>query len=169
MNLSKGIFLLLVCGFLTLGPIAPSAAAESAVKVSLWDRGPHSMDAVGKGRVREMGMRTGNMSMAMLGIDAEPKSIKAGRVTFRVTNVSKDMIHEMVVSPVPDSGKPLPYDKSLEKVDEDAAGHLGEVPELSPGQSGSLSLRLKPGKYILYCNVAGHYALGMWTRITVTD
>jgi len=170
MNLSNGRFLFLLCGLLTLGPIAPSVAAASTVEVSLWDRGPHSMDAFGKGRMRRgIGMRPKTMSKAMLGIDAEPKSIKGGRVTFQVTNTSKDMIHEMVVSPVSDSGKPLPYDKSLGKVDEDSAGHLGEVSELSPGQSGSLSLRLKPGKYILYCNVPGHYALGMWTRMTVTN
>lgn len=159
---------MLLCALLTVGPIAPSVAAQSIVKVSLWDKGPHSLDAFGSGMMRGMGMGTGKMPMAMLGIDAQPKSVKAGRVTFEVTNTSKDMIHEMVVSPVPDSGRPLPYDKSLAKVDEDAAGHLGEVSELSPGKSGSLSLALKPGKYILYCNVPGHYALGMWTLITVT-
>jgi uncharacterized cupredoxin-like copper-binding protein len=26
---------------------------------------------------------------------------------------------------------------------------------------------LKPGRYILYCNIPGHYALGMWTLLTV--
>jgi uncharacterized cupredoxin-like copper-binding protein len=179
---SRGKLLLLLCGVFVLGAIGPSiaaeqnvaaehkVAAENIVKVSLWDRGPHSLDAFGNGMMRGMGMGMGtkDMPMAMLGITAEPGSVKAGRVTFEVTNSSKDMIHEMVVSPVADPSKPLPYDKSLAKVDEDAAGHLGEVSELSPGQSGSLSLSLKPGTYILYCNVPGHYALGMWTLITVT-
>ena len=27
---------------------------------------------------------------------------------------------------------------------------------------------LKPGLYILYCNIPGHYVLGMWTLMTVT-
>lgn len=169
MNQSRRKLLLLLCGLLTLGPIAPSFAAESIVKVSLWDKGPHSLDAFGQGMMRGMGMKTKNMPRAMLGIDVHPKTITAGMVTFEVTNTSKDMVHEMVVSPVPDSGKPLPYDKSLSKVDEDAAGHLGEVSELTPGQSGTLKLALKPGKYILYCNLPGHYSLGMWTLITVTN
>jgi len=42
------------------------------------------------------------------------------------------------------------------------------VSELAPGKSGVLRIALKPGKYILYCNAPGHYALGMWTEITVT-
>jgi uncharacterized cupredoxin-like copper-binding protein len=52
-------------------------------------------------------------------------------------------------------------------VNEDAAGHLGEVSELDPGQSGSLSMKLDPGTYMLFCNVPGHYMAGMWTTITV--
>lgn len=32
-----------------------------------------------------------------------------------------------------------------EKVDEDAAGHIGEVAELETGQSGALTMTLKPG------------------------
>jgi uncharacterized cupredoxin-like copper-binding protein len=27
---------------------------------------------------------------------------------------------------------------------------------------------MQPGTYILYCNIAGHYAMGMWTLLTVT-
>jgi uncharacterized cupredoxin-like copper-binding protein len=53
------------------------------------------------------------------------------------------------------------------RVNEDAAGHLGEVSELDPGQSGSLSMKLDPGTYMLFCNVPGHYMAGMWTTITV--
>ena len=68
----------------------------------------------------------------------------------------------------PDPNTPLPYDETLMKVDEDAAGHLGEVAELAPGQSGALRLTLKPGQYILYCNIPGHYAVGMWSLLTVT-
>ena len=43
-----------------------------------------------------------------------------------------------------------------------------EVSELDPGASGSLTVALQPGKYLLICNVPGHYASGMWTEFTVT-
>ena len=35
-------------------------------------------------------------------------------------------------------------------------------------ESGSVTVDLRPGTYILYCNVAGHYVMGMWTSVTVT-
>ena len=45
---------------------------------------------------------------------------------------------------------------------------LGEVGDLPPGHSGKLTLNLKPGKYLLFCNESGHYADGMKTELTVT-
>jgi uncharacterized cupredoxin-like copper-binding protein len=50
---------------------------------------------------------------------------------------------------------------------EEAAGHLGEVAELDPGAGGSLTLTLPPGKYVLACNLPGHFDSGMWTVLTV--
>ncbi|MFO1033373.1 MAG: sulfocyanin-like copper-binding protein [Hyphomicrobiales bacterium] len=45
---------------------------------------------------------------------------------------------------------------------------LGSVNEIAPNASApSLTLNLDPGKYLLYCNIAGHYAYGMWTVIDV--
>jgi len=72
------------------------------------------------------------------------------------------------MKPSPASGKPLPYDTETERVKEELAGSLGEVSELDPGQKGALRIELKPGKYIIYCNIPGHYALGMWTTFNVT-
>ena len=37
---------------------------------------------------------------------------------------------------------PLPFVAADNRVDEDAAGHLGEVSELDPGKSGALTLTL---------------------------
>jgi uncharacterized cupredoxin-like copper-binding protein len=69
--------------------------------------------------------------------------------------------------PVRDPKDPLPYIDAENRVDEDAAGHLGEVSELDPGKTGALRLHLAPGKYLLFCNVPGHFANGMWTEVTV--
>ena len=92
---------------------------------------------------------------------------KAGVVTFKVTNNSKDTIHEMIVMQLDKAGDPLPYIAAENRVDEDKSGDKGEVSELDPGKSGSLTVDLKPGKYLLICNVPGHYASGMWTEFTV--
>ena len=36
-----------------------------------------------------------------------------------------------------------------------------------PTKSASLILDLAPGKYLLFCNVAGHYMAGMWATVEV--
>jgi len=52
-------------------------------------------------------------------------------------------------------------------MDEEAAGAIGEVAETLPGESGSVVLHLRPGIYMLTCNIPNHYAMGMWTLINV--
>jgi uncharacterized cupredoxin-like copper-binding protein len=136
-------------------------AADSKVNVTLWDKGPSAEVKTDEG----MGM-AGDHSKATMGLKLSKDHAKAGNVTFLVKNSSKQIVHEMVVIPYPANGK-VPYSDKDSKFDEDAAGHLGEVSELEPGKSGSVTLDLKPGKYILSCNVATHYANGMWTVLTV--
>lgn len=137
------------------------AFADTVVNVSLWDK--PEMDMAG-GLGHGMG---GDMSSASMGITLSTSSAPAGKVTFEATNDSKDMIHEMVLSPLASADAVLPYVESEGKIDEDAAGHIGEIEELEPGQSGALTINLKPGTYIVYCNIAGHYMGGMWTTIEV--
>ena len=103
------------------------------------------------------------------GITTGLAEVSAEDFTFQVTNDSKDIIHEMVLAPVADVSKPLPYNSNEAKVYEVAAGHLGEVVELETGQSGALTMTLKPGTYILYRNIPGHYVIGMWTLLIVTS
>jgi uncharacterized cupredoxin-like copper-binding protein len=145
--------------------VGQAFAKTTVVNVSLWDRGAMSMNMLKMGPMMGMGM--GQMPNGPMGIKVSTATVAAGPVTFNVTNDSKDMVHEMVLSPIKDDKTALPYDKVGQKVDEDAAGHLGEVAELEHGQKGSLTINMKPGHYILYCNIAGHYVLGMWTLITV--
>ena len=109
-----------------------------------------------------------DLSKATMGIKLDRSSAPAGVVTFKVTNVSKDTIHELIVMYMNDPRKPLPYIDKENWVDEDKAGDKGEVSELDPGQSGTLSVPLRVGKYLLICNVPGHYAAGMWAEFEVT-
>lgn len=154
----------LLSALLAIGFIAvladPSSAAE-VIKVSLEDKGA----AMEMPKDLGMGM-SGDMSKAIMSVVVDRTTVKAGDVTFNVTNNSKEMIHEMLVAPA-NPAKPLPFvDKDL-RVDEEASKDLGEVSELDPGKSGSLTIALTPGTYILFCNIAGHYMSGMWTLITV--
>ncbi|WP_428548684.1 plastocyanin/azurin family copper-binding protein [Profundibacter sp.] len=89
------------------------------------------------------------------------------RGLFDVINASTDSEHEMVVTKLSGPDGTLPYDTDAMRVDEEAAGSKGEVSELPAGEKGALTVTLEPGTYVLYCNIAGHYAAGMWTEITV--
>lgn len=114
-----------------------------------------------------MAMPGADMTKAVMSVIAVPNVVHAGEVTFKATNKSTDFTHEMILVKVADPHKQLPYVTADTKVNEDAAGHLGEVSELDPGKSGSLTMKLDPGTYMLFCNVPGHYMAGMWTTITV--
>jgi uncharacterized cupredoxin-like copper-binding protein len=143
---------------------APALADDTAttVKVTLWDKGASAPMTMDEG----LGMTHASKAGSNMGIKLSKKTVKAGEVTFKVTNASKDTVHEMLVIPAPADGK-VPYDEKESKFDEDKAGSLGEVEETDPGKTGELTLNLKPGKYIISCNVANHFANGMWTTFTV--
>jgi hypothetical protein len=45
---------------------------------------------------------------------------------------------------------------------------LGSIPELRPGRSGTLTVRLRePGRYLVFCSLAGHEAKGMHAVLRV--
>jgi uncharacterized cupredoxin-like copper-binding protein len=99
---------------------------------------------------------------------ATPDSVKAGRIKINATNESQGLVHEVIVVASPPNVGKLPYDQKVGRVIESRIRDLGEVSDLPPGKSGSLTLTLAPGNYLLICNQPNHYQAGMWTRFTVT-
>jgi uncharacterized cupredoxin-like copper-binding protein len=143
---------------------SPSQAAGTVVNVSLWDKGAETAMATDLG----FPAPGKDMSKATMGIAVSVETVKAGETTFEVLNSSKDAIHEMIIARLQDLTRLLPYNSEESRVDEDhMANVLGEVSELDPGQTGALRLDLKPGKYLLFCNIPGHFTSGMWTIFTV--
>jgi uncharacterized cupredoxin-like copper-binding protein len=88
--------------------------------------------------------------------------VPAGQVTFVVRN-SGTIPHELVVLRWTGDPRNLPR-KGYKAVEGKLA--VGEVEELDPGHVGEATLVLKPGKYLLICNVPGHYQLGMHAVLT---
>jgi uncharacterized cupredoxin-like copper-binding protein len=100
-------------------------------------------------------------------------SIAAGSVTFNAKNVGPAEQHEMVVVKTDLGLLELPTG-SDGKVDEEGANleAMGEVTELNVGASGSVTLDLTAGHYLLICNIVdadgtAHYGKGMVTALTV--
>ena len=110
---------------------------------------------------------SGDPSHQGMVMKSDTGSVRAGRVTFRATNLSKELLHEMLVLPAPRGGKELPYDPRTNTVMEKRAHSMGEISDLRPGAHGALTLTLKPGTYLLICNQPGHYKAGMSTTLTV--
>jgi len=168
MQITRRATLALAAGFAALVSVQAAVAAETTVTVSLWDKGAESV-MMDDAHMAMMGKMQMPDTMAMMGITIDVATVPAGTVTFNVTNASKDIVHEMVLSPVTAGSTELPYLKDENRIDEETAGHLGEVSELDPGAAGSLTVDMTPGQYILYCNIPGHFIGGMWTLLTVTE
>ena len=85
----------------------------------------------------------------------KPKSVKPGKVTFTAKNAGK-LGHELVVvkTNVAPGKLKVKGSKAVEK------GRVGKVQNIQPGKSKKLTLKLKKGKYVLLCNVPGHYQAG---------
>ena len=164
-----------------MGLMATSAAAmafarptlaqddtRTIVQVNMWDNGADQISGFDMERRVMLGTPDAAFKNdAPMGFTPNKYVIPHGDVTFVATNTSELQEHEMIVIPIADVTAALPYDTDSERLDEDAAGAIGEVPETKPGETGSVTLRLDPGTYMLACNIAGHYAMGMWTLITV--
>lgn len=168
MKLSRRSAILIASGLLPYLTVSRAARAETVVKVDLWDKGPASMENVDTMAPMGMAMSGAGMGTATMGITVDAVEFPAGEVTFNVTNGSPEFYHAVTISSVADPSTALPYLDDKKMVDEDAAGVTARVKELRPGTSRSVTVDLHPGTYILYCNIAGHYAMGMWVLVKVT-
>ena len=89
----------------------------------------------------------------------------AGTVTFTVTNEGVKK-HEFVVL-----ATDTPVDQLTVKGDEvveDDYTSPGEIGDLPPGDTLTLTVDLAAGPYALICNLKGHYRMQMYAAFTVT-
>ncbi len=161
--------MLKLCRFMISMAIISSATAmpahaDAVVNVTLIDKSglPDLSNSMRFG----MGMQ-GDMKMAKMGININLKVVDRGKVRFDVVNLASKLVHEVIVASIADENRVLTYNSARNKVNEETIKTFGQVSEIGPSKSASLTLELKPGKYILYCNIAGHYMAGMWAVIEV--
>jgi plastocyanin len=81
-------------------------------------------------------------------LDPSDPTVKAGTVTFNVTN-DGDTTHNLEVE----------GDGVEEELEQD----------LAVGESGELTVDLEPGTYEMYCPIANHRDLGMEGEVTVEE
>jgi uncharacterized cupredoxin-like copper-binding protein len=101
------------------------------------------------------------------GITASPHEVSPGTVVIRVANHGPDR-HELIVVRVRGKGG-LPLRSDGMTINEEAL-QRAEVGVLEPGAPGSvrdLRVNLSAGRYVLFCNMSGHYMGGMHTMVVV--
>ena len=106
------------------------------------------------------------VTLADMSIKLSASSVAAGTVTFNVSN-GGTTDHEFVVLQTATAQNALPSDpanpsRALE------TGRAGKIESLAPRATGTLTLTLGSGSYVLICNNPAHYsALGMHTAFSV--
>lgn len=99
------------------------------------------------------------------GIAPSPTSVPAGMVRFLAHNEG-DEEHEFVVVKTDLAPDALPV--KGDEVEEGDIEMIGELEDVKAGQAPVLPLDLKPGKYVLFCNLPEHYQKGMFAGLEVT-
>jgi uncharacterized cupredoxin-like copper-binding protein len=94
-----------------------------------------------------------------------PAVVPAGNVELRVSNGGPDT-HELILLRGDEKLSLRPDNLTL---DEDALKPrtVGTLEDDHPGSQRVWHLHLAPGRYVLVCNMSGHYLGGMHTELTV--
>jgi uncharacterized cupredoxin-like copper-binding protein len=88
-------------------------------------------------------------------------SAKAGKVTFKIKNTGAlDHTFDVVKTTLPVGKLPVKNQRVTLKP-------LATSGPFKPGKGGTLTLTLKPGKYVLFCNVKAHYGAGQRVAFVV--
>lgn len=92
------------------------------------------------------------------------QSIKAGTIKFGIENRG-GMAHEFELLKTDLAPDKLPVDGGSGKAKED--GLVKQVQNIGVGKVAVVSADLAAGHYVIICNVAGHYQLGMRAELRV--
>lgn len=97
-------------------------------------------------------------------IVSDQPTVTAGRTVIGIRNHAS-MLHEVKVIKTDLAPDKLPIDGATAKASEN--GKAGELLNIAAGASRKLVVDLAPGTYVIICNVAGHYQLGMRVGLEV--
>lgn len=130
-----------------------------------------SSDAPGSGPSAAPGT-TIKVELKEWAFDASSKTAPAGLITFEAKNKGKE-VHELVLFKTDLAPADLPVDEEG-AVDEKGAGLelIDEVENVKAGETKQFAVDLKPGKYVMACNVVEngqrHFMNAMYGTFTVT-
>ena len=97
-----------------------------------------------------------------------PNKIKAGQITFHVTNIDSADTHSFIILKTDLDPGALPLDSSnnVYLTAQDLA-RIDGIDQLAPDAVQDLIVNLQPGNYVAICHLPGHYQAGMYAGFTV--
>ena len=109
-----------------------------------------------------------DVTMSDFAIHASRTDVPAGRVVLRVTNDGPST-HEINVDRSPYAAGGIPRQRDGITANEDAHGlhRIDSIEQVDLHQTSDLTVNLRPGRYVLWCNLEGHYLGGMHRVIHV--
>jgi hypothetical protein len=95
-----------------------------------------------------------------------PKQLASGDVLLLARNQGPDE-HELIVARIGALGLPLRGDGLTLNEEALERSEAGVLEPGAPGSERELHVKLSPGHYLFFCNMAGHYMGGMRTEVVV--
>lgn len=101
--------------------------------------------------------KTVNVTLKEFTLKATAAKAPAGKVTFVVKNAGQ-LEHEFVLVRTTKAPGALPL--KGQKASFPSSSELAELEHIQPGQTKRVTVTLKASKYVLLCNLPGHYQAG---------
>jgi uncharacterized cupredoxin-like copper-binding protein len=164
----NGLLTLLAVAAIAAVPIAGCGDDDSTTSTT---EASEAQEGTGTGAATTEGGGGATLKIKMGDFYFAPKNAtaQAGPTTIEAPNEGT-VEHELVLFKTNMNPAKLPTDANgdvdEEKLDE-VAEEVGEIADVEPGESKSEEFDLTPGKYVMFCNVPGHYAQGMYGTLTV--
>jgi uncharacterized cupredoxin-like copper-binding protein len=145
---------------LGLGAVGPAGCGNTSSAKS-----PDTTTAAAAAAPAKPASASGAVSVTLSEWKVTPTTttVAHGPVTFDVRNAGAQP-HEMVVLKTTKEAAALGKAGTARLPE---TGHVGEVGELKAGAGGKTTIHLKPGHYVLICNLPGHWTAGMRSDLTV--
>lgn len=170
MNARTGFLTLLAVVALAAIPIAGCGSDDSTTSTTEAGETQEENEGGAASAEGEGGGATLEIKMGDYFFDPENAIAQAGSSTIDAPNEGK-VEHELVVFKTDLDPSKLPTDSAgnvdEEQLEQTGAEEEGEIADVEPGESESGEFDLPPGKYVMFCNLPGHYERGMYGTIAV--
>ena len=124
------------------------------------------LTACGAGRPLSAASHVIDVTERDFSINVGSRQVSPGTVDFRVTNKGPDA-HELIVVRTSESELPLRTDGITVSEERLKRSTVGVLEPGQPGAVRDLRVRLTKGRYVLLCNMSGHFMGGMHAVVVV--